>query len=285
MGRYDQRQEKIVANNDIWGRLIADQTDHKTDTFGYHQSNQNLQFGKNIGANKDNSTAGVTLGFGFQSANYKDKNRAFTKAGENTGNSKTSQYHLGAYYSQQNADNQYVDLQTQITSSTTKFNDVNDTSAKQSGLGLAVSAEVGKSFALGDSGFEITPQAQFIYQNTSYKAFNDSVSSVGKQTAESLRVRAGASLKPNNAAAAPGQLNWSTSLNVWQEVLDTPTRTVAGNEVKSNSSQKPWLELGLGLSQKLNEASSLNAQVNLQNSLSGTQKTGASIHLAYQLKW
>ena len=70
-----------------------------------------------------------------------------------------------------------------------------DTSAKQSGLGVAVSAEVGNCFALGDSGFEITPQAQFIYQNTSYKAFNDSVSSVGKQTAESLRVRAGASLK------------------------------------------------------------------------------------------
>jgi outer membrane autotransporter protein len=291
VGTLEQRQASINNTGDIWGRVIADKSSHKTSTFGYEQSSQTLQFGKDIidikSGTGNQTKAGVTVGLGQQSSSYSDQVRAFTSTAINTGASETTEFALGAYYTQRNEVNPYMDLQAHIIGSRTQFNDVYDGSAKQTGLGVALSAELGKDIALGNTGLDITPQAQAVYQNYSYNDFNDATSDVAKQSAQSFRVRAGITLKASKAKLAANDSNtsWSASLNVLQEVLDNPSRTVAGNVVNADNQQKPWLELGVGVNHQLNEASNLTAQISHKRSISGDQKSGNSVNVAYRLKW
>jgi outer membrane autotransporter protein len=291
VGTLEQRQASINNTGDVWGRVIADKSSKKTSTFDYEQSSQTLQFGKDIIDTKsgagNQTKAGVTVGLGQQSNSYSDQIRAFTSTGINTGASETTEFALGAYYTQRNEVNPYMDLQAHIIGSRTEFNDVYDGSAKQTGLGVALSAELGKDIALGNTGLDITPQAQAVYQNHSYSGFNDATSDVAKQNAESLRVRAGVTLKASKAklAANDSKTSWSASVNVLQEVLDNPSRTVAGNVVSADNQQKPWLEVGVGLNHQLNEASSLTAQISHKRSISGNQQSGNAVNVAYRLKW
>jgi outer membrane autotransporter protein len=276
--------------------LISDKSSHKTSTFGYKQSSQTLQFGKDIidtattQQDQANQTkAGVTVGLGMQSSDYSDQIRALTSTGIFTGTSDTTAFALGAYYTQRNEANPYMDLQAHLIASRTQFKDIYDGSAKQTGLGVALSAELGKDIALASTSLNITPQAQAIYQNHSFSGFNDATSDVAKQTAESLRVRAGITLQSNKAKMKSNDktsaTHWNASLNLWQEVLDNPNRTIAGNLVSSDNSQKPWLELGLGVNHTINETSSLNAQISHKRSMSGNQHNGNAVNLAYRVKW
>jgi outer membrane autotransporter protein len=178
-----------------------------------------------------------------------------------------------------------MDLQAQLISSQNKFKDVYNGSAKQTGLGLALSAELGKEVAMGATDLTLTPQAQFIYQNFNYGSFNDNVSYVSKQSAESLRLRAGLTLQSNKAKTIASKTNWNASLNLWQELLDGPTRNIGGTDVNANNTQKSWAELGVGVQHQLNEASQLNAQISVQKSISGNQRTGNAINVSYRLKW
>ena len=150
-------------------------------------------------------------------------------------------------------------------------------------MGLALSAEIGKAIILSTSGLELSPQVQFIFQSTSYDGFTDNVSSISKQTAESLRVRAGVTLQSNKAKAS--KTNWNTSLNLWQELIENPSRVISGAVVTPEQTSKPWLELGLGVNHQLSESSSLSTQISIQNSLSGNQRRANAFNLSYRLKW
>jgi outer membrane autotransporter protein len=108
---------------------------------------------------------------------------------------------------------------------------------------------------------------------------------VSKQSAESLRLRAGLTLQSNKAKTIASKTNWNASLNLWQELLDGPTRNIGGTDVNANNTQKSWAELGVGVQHQLNEASQLNAQISVQKSISGNQRTGNAINVSYRLKW
>ena len=104
-----------------------------------------------------------------------------------------------------------------------------------------------------------------------------------EQNAESLKVRAGITLKSNKAkmASNDSNTNWSASLNVFQDVLDHPCRKISGNEVNPDQIQKPWLELGIGVNHQLDQATSLTAQIAHKRIIAGDQKSGNSVNLAY----
>lgn len=288
IGQLQHRQAHIAQDGNLWGRLIANQSSHKTSTFGYEQASQTLQFGKDIyDQNSKNSQtkAGITASIGQQSVDYYDQVRAKMQTGIYTGQSSSNDIMLGAYYTSRNEVNPYMDLQAQLISSQNKFKDVYNGTAKQTGLGVALSAELGKEVAMGSTDLTLTPQAQFIYQNFNYGSFKDDVSNVAKQSAESLRLRAGVTLQSNKTKTIANKTNWNASLNVWQELLDGPTRKIGGSEVTSNSTQKAWAELGVGIQYQLNEANQLNAQIGVQKSISGNQRTGNTINVSYRFKW
>lgn len=287
IGTYEQRQAKLDVNSDIWGRVNTLQTSSNSSSFSYDHTSHNIQFGKvihNHSVDQElNSETGITAAIGQQNADYFDAKRQFTSSGKLTGQSSTSSFSLGAYYTQTKKDKPYLDFQAYLSNHNSQLKDVNNNKAKQKGLGLALSAEIGKAIILSTSGLELSPQVQFIFQSTSYDGFTDNVSSISKQTAESLRVRAGVTLQSNKAKAS--KTNWSTSLNLWQELIENPSRVISGAVVTPEQTSKPWLELGLGVNHQLSESSSLSTQISIQNSLSGNQRRANAFNLSYRLKW
>ena len=292
VGSLEHRQSINLEHFNIWGRTFNNQTHNQSSTFEHDQSDQTLQFGKNtmrsdteIEGTRTQVNAGITVNIGQQVADYFDTQRAFTRTGNVTGQSYTNNYGLGVYYTRRNEVNPYIDLQAIVISNRTEFIDIYDISAKQNGLGVALSAEMGKIIGLGTSEFGFTPQAQIIYQAMTYDGFDDSISVVGQQEAQSMRARLGVAFHSNKKTSVPSKTDWSASLNLWQELIVSPTRMIAGQVISPENNSKPWLELGIGVSHQLDEDSSFNAQVCYKHSVTGKQYSGNAINISYNLGW
>jgi outer membrane autotransporter protein len=285
--------------NEIWGVVQSNQAKLYSTTLAYQQNGQIIQFGKDIFNTGDNTNPnpttekfGITVGIGQLSTDYFDKSRSHTNTGEFSGVSQSTASALGAYYQYANSHQGYIDLQSQLISRTTQFTDIYEGKAQQKSLGMVLSAELGKAIAVNtfNTDFEISPQAQFIYQTNINNAFTDDFSEVEKQTVQSLRARAGISIKSNlfkNASLNKRVSNsyWNASLNLWQEVLNNPNRSISNNVLITETAKKPWLELGIGLHHSLTDTSNLAAQINFKQSISGKQQSGKSVNIAYELKW
>ena len=289
---YEQRQPHLSRSNDIWGRIVANQAKHQNTQFSYQQANQSIQFGKDISfsenVNKPDTETqrfGINASLGEQTTDYFDKNRAFTDFGTFTGVSSTNTYMLGTYYSQVNEKKQYFDLQAQLIANSTRFTDVYTGQANQKGKGMALSAEVGQEYDWLNSNWAITPQAQIIYQNINYQGFADAISEVTKQNAESLRMRLGLGFKSSTSGAKNNSTRWNASAHIWQELLNNPSRTIAGTALSVANQQKPWAELAVGIEHDLNETSQLSAQISRQQDLAGSQKMGDAITFNFKMKW
>lgn len=289
-----QRQNANTKVDGNWARAVTDKSSLKTNTFGYAQTQQVFQFGKDlwsqntqVGGQKHINLAGATFAIGQQTADYTDKQRGFTQSGYSTGSSDSKIYGLGGYYYIQGQNNQYLDIQGQVTASNTSFSDVNQVSARQKGLGVATSIEMGQNNAYSLAGLDITPQAQVIYQNIKSSGFKDSVSDVSKQTAESLRLRLGVQIKSLQKVNSDqtSSLSWNATVNLWQEIFDGPTRTVAGTLAQTHSSNNTWAEMGFGFKHKISDLSEWGANLSHHQSLNNNQKTGNSVHLTYRMKW
>lgn len=296
---YKRDSNNSNKTNGIWGVAQSNQAKLNSSTLAYQQSGQIIQFGKDLYNTVDNTNSnsmaekfGITVGVGQLSSDYYDKSRSLTNTGEFSGVSQSTASAVGAYYQYSKSNQGYIDLQSQLISRTTQFTDIYDGKAKQKSLGMVLSAELGKAILTNalNTDFEISPQAQFIYQKNINNAFTDNFSEVAKQSVQSLRARAGVSVKSNllkNTSVNNSISNsyWNASLNLWQEVLNNPNRNISNSILVTETAKKPWLELGLGIHHSITDASNLAAQISFKQSISGKQQSGKSINIAYELKW
>jgi outer membrane autotransporter protein len=212
-----------------------------------------------------------------------------------TGKINSTQLSAGGYYTRYAEDASYLDLVGQISSIENKFSDIYNIAATQKGIGLALSVEIGKPFALGDgqSRWFLEPQAQLSYQHNSYKAFSDSVSNISALTSDSLRARVGARLfwreadaKTNSAVKNAQGSDFYLTANLVTDLIQPSSQTIGGTTVSEDMNSNPWLELGVGGQLALSESTKLYGNVNYQRSLSSAKtRSGASGNVGVRISW
>ncbi|QVQ28403.1 autotransporter outer membrane beta-barrel domain-containing protein [Achromobacter deleyi] len=137
-----------------------------------------------------------------------------TRQSSFAGRSRQLAYSLGGYYTVLDGKGGYLDLVTQASRYSVKTNAATaDLELNTSGWGGLASAEIGKSFAIGEdtSNLRVEPQAQLIYQRIKYSASSDAVSSVDLPGVNSLTGRLGLRFsKTWESEAAKASTAWAT---------------------------------------------------------------------------
>ena len=289
--KYDQRVFSETKNGNTWTRAGTDNFSPQENTaFGYTQNSHFIQVGKDVYEKVNNNktiSIGVTGALAEQKTKFYDKSRAPTAYGSATGNASNTTFTAGAYYTLVQVNEQYLDVQTHLVNSKTQLEAVDAAKATQNGNGFLVSGEAGKSFPIMQTGYMATPQAQLVYQQMQYGSINDGKTLAAKQTADSLRARAGVNLSKAVAkdAATKNDVLWNTSVNYWTELKDSNLRSINGQELATGHQQNDWLELSFGLSKIFINSSILNAQITYKEALKGNSDGGLGFQVSYRINW
>ncbi len=137
-----------------------------------------------------------------------------TRETVNAGRSEQSAYSLGGYYTLLDGKGGYLDLVAQVSRYDVKANSAGaEGQLNTTGWGGLISAEAGKSFAVGDeaNNLRLEPQAQVIYQRIKFSAAQDNASAVAFPGVNSLTGRLGMRLsKTWDGDSAKASTAWAT---------------------------------------------------------------------------
>lgn len=287
MGRLHQRvgEQNTVQSKDghrqTWVRLNGEQVEvDGARQFGLKQTQTYFQLGKdlnvsvgNAGGAETRAHTGVTLGVAHTSMSSRNWLRSLAQ-GTTTGSMKGEMATVGAYHTRYDDQGGYLDLVGQLQFAHNKYNDIRGITATQRGTGVALSAEVGREYGLGDSDWAIQPQGQLSYSLMRYRAFADTVSRVGAISSESLRGRVGFRLNQKSFSAtragytAPNEGVYFT-VNLVHEFMKPKAITVAQTRISETFDSPTWFELGVGGQIKLRK------DVFLHGGLQALQSTGS----------
>ena len=291
--RCDQYQKAKDANKKIypfWGRLNADYLKLQGDNrYGVNSSTGFAQFGADVNVSqnaKDLSRrhTGVMFSYGWGSQSFYDQNRAvngFVSPDKFTGKSNTDMLSLGGYSTWYADNGSYVDLVGQVSWLHNKYSSHTGVGASQQGWGVGLSAEVGRPWQIGQSAWQIEPQAQLSYQMVRLNDIDDGVYRVNGMNNDALRGRIGARLAWNDRYK--NQLRTKTfylTANILHDLTGASSSVnVASNRASadnagtnySESYGKTWGEVGVGGQWAFNKATYLFADVRYQRSLDGNK--------------
>ena len=232
----------------------------------------------NVSRNADDQSrrhTGVMFSYGWGSNNFYDNGRAvngYISPDKYTGKSSTDMLSLGGYSTWYANNGTYVDLVGQLSALHNKFSSRDGTGASQNGWGVGLSAEVGRPWRIGDSAWQIEPQAQLSYQTVRLNGFYDGIRQVDGMNNDALRARLGGRLAWNGRYA--DQLRTKTfylTANVLHDLSGSNPSVNVGRDTISESFGKTWGEVGAGAQWAFNKATYLFVDVRYQRSLDGNQ--------------
>lgn len=291
--RCDQYQSAKNANNKIypvWGRLNADYLKLQGDNrYGMKSSTGFAQFGADVNVSRNEQDlsrrhTGVMFSYGWGSHDFYDQNRAvngLVSGDKYTGKSSTDMLSLGGYTTWYADNGSYVDLVGQASWLRNKYSSRTGVSASQSGWGLGVSAEVGRPWQLGDSHWQIEPQAQLSYQMVRLNDIDDGTYRVTGMNNDALRGRIGARLAWNDRYQDKKRTKtFYVTANLLRDLTGgsssvnmTSNRAAADNPSTrySESYGRTWGELGVGTQWAFNKSTYMFVDVRYQRSLDGSK--------------
>lgn len=278
--------------NGVWGRIGGQSLDaNAASRFSADERTFFAQFGKDWTLNRDtnggSTHAGATVTFGSTSASFNDNFRSITGQLSNaTGTVETQAQSLGGYWTRYLPDGMYFDGVGQLTHYHNRYGDVFGDSASQNGFGAGVSGEVGKPFALGDSGAAIEPQVQLLYQYLHLNGFDDSISPVGANSTNGMRGRVGFRVFKANLSndAKTSSLTPWLSADVLHDFF-APGQTNIGGAVLDNQLSRTWYELGAGLAGSFGKHSTLYANVRYARNIGGDYRRTVFGQAGYRYNW
>lgn len=287
--RCDQYQSAKDANKKIyplWGRLNADYLKLQGDNrYGMKSSTGFAQFGSDVNVSKnakDESRrhTGVMFSYGWGSNTFYDQNRSvngFISPDKFTGKSSTDMLSLGGYSTWYADNGSYVDLVGQVSYLHNKYSSRTGVSATQNGWGLGASVEMGRPWQLGDSRWQIEPQAQLSYQMVRLNDIDDGTYRVTGMNNDALRGRIGARLAWNDRYKDQKRTKtFYVTANLLRDLTGgdssanvTSNQASAGNPSTSygESYGKTWGELGVGTQWAFNKSTYMFVDVRYQRSL------------------
>ena len=195
--------------------------------------------------------AGVYIALGQVAGDVKNFN------GITAGHDQLQNYTLGGYWTHLSTSGWYTDLVLQGTGYNIKASSTRMAPLKTEGRGVGASVEGGYPIALRN-GWVFVPQAQLVYQTTSFNDASDAASSVYFDNANSLAGRVGAEAKKNWAlggdTSQPRMMSTWLRVDLWREFManpgvafSTPTTPVSFH----SNLQGSWVGLRAGLSSQL----------------------------------
>ena len=289
--------EKSQANNQIWGRIIGKHIalDGKK-RLNLSADLAGFQFGHDFDiSSSKNGGKRLTGGYvGYTHANSKfyDKYRAENGVvldDKYTGKAKTENLHVGVTHTRYSEDGSYIDFVGQLSWMQNKYNSF-DSKAKNHGLGVALSGEVGRPFVLskektnnGDS-WIIEPQAQLIYQYLGLNSFTDDMRSVHQDKQHNLRSRIGVRFAYNNLTDHEKVRTLYFTTNVWHNFRNTSASNIGEDNVTEKLA-KTWGEVGLGAQFATSSNTHIYADARYEQSLSGTKHQGYKGSIGIKYSW
>jgi outer membrane autotransporter protein len=177
---------------------------------------------------------------------------------------------IGAYWTHYGATGGYLDGVVQVNllsaSGISDYGARLDTTA----LGFAASLEAGYPFALGE-GWEIEPQGQLIYQSLGVNSGRDAFSSVSFDADDALTARLGLRLQ-YSTTVGDTLLQPYAKANLWHGFGGRDSTSFAQTSF-DRAFGDTALELGAGLSAKINDTVSLFGHVDHRWSLAGQERS------------
>lgn len=289
--------EKSQANSQIWGRIIGKHIalDGKK-RLNLSANLAGFQFGHDFDiSSSENGGKRLTGGYvGYTHANSKfyDEYRAENGVvidDKYTGKAKTENLHVGVTHTRYSEDGSYIDFVGQLSWMQNKYNSF-DSKAKNHGLGVALSGEVGRPFVLskektnnGDS-WIIEPQAQLIYQYLGLNSFTDGMRSVHQDKQHNLRSRIGVRFAYNNLTDHEKVRTLYFTTNVWHNFRNTSASNIGEDNVTEKLA-KTWGEVGLGAQFATSSNTHIYADARYEQSLSGTKHQGYKGSIGIKYSW
>ena len=289
--------EKSQANSQIWGRIIGKHIalDGKK-RLNLSANLAGFQFGHDFDiSSSENGGKRLTGGYvGYTHANSKfyDEYRAENGVvidDKYTGKAKTENLHVGVTHTRYSEDGSYIDFVGQLSWMQNKYNSL-DSKAKNHGLGVALSGEVGRPFVLskektnnGDS-WIIEPQAQLIYQYLGLNSFTDDIRSVHQDKQHNLRSRIGVRFAYNNLTDHEKVRTLYFTTNVWHNFRNTSASNIGEDNVTEKLA-KTWGEVGLGAQFATSSNTHIYADARYEQSLSGTKHQGYKGSIGIKYSW
>ncbi|MDH0093063.1 autotransporter outer membrane beta-barrel domain-containing protein [Achromobacter mucicolens] len=198
----------------------------------------------------------------------------------NAGRSDQSAYSLGGYYTLLDGKGGYLDLVTQVSRYDVKANSAAGAGPlTTTGWGGLISAEAGKSFAVGDeaSNLRLEPQAQVIYQRIKFSDSQDVASAVAFPGVNSLTGRLGMRLSktwdddPAKVSTAWATVNLLTTAGHSSSRYATATQ---GDITFKNKLGGPRVGLALGYDSLVGGNTFLNVQAGTEQGI-GSRKSSS----------
>jgi outer membrane autotransporter protein len=278
--QYQQFKDKDQKKYPVWGRLNGEYLKLQGDNrFALRSKSGFVQFGVDIdnqvnlqdGSRRHN---GAMLTYGWGSTDYFDRDRVqngVVVSDKYTGKAETDMLSLGGYSTWYAKNGTYLDLVGNLSWLHNKYRSRDGLSASQNGYGLGLSAEVGRPWRIGESQWQIEPQAQLSYQRIHLNSFNDGVRNVGGQSMDGLRGRIGARLAWNAQGDELRTKSFYLTANLLHDFKGSNASATMGRETVQESYGRTWGEVGLGAQTALSKATYLYGDVRYQRSLDGNK--------------
>ncbi|PTX10524.1 hypothetical protein DBL07_01865 [Achromobacter mucicolens] len=207
----------------------------------------------------------------------------------NAGRSDQSAYSLGGYYTLLDGKGGYLDLVTQVSRYDSKANSAaGEGQLNTTGWGDLISAEAGKSFAVGDeaSNLRLEPQAQVIYQRIKFSASQDNASAVELPGVNSLTGRLGMRLsKTWDGDSAKASTAWAT-VNLLTTAGHSSSRyatATQGDITFKNKLGGPRAGLTLGYDSLLGGNTFLNVQAGTEQGIGSRKSSNYNLNAGIKI--
>ncbi len=285
------------AKDQTWTRLLGSRLDSDgKERFNFETKMGGFQIGHDFAVHRNDKgghrLTGGYLAYTRATTDFFDRYRAVNGSispDHYSGKGTTDAVSLGLSNTYYAANGSYFDLVGQLSWLRNKYQDRDSASVKQNGWGAALSAEVGRPFALGShadnqGGWLIEPQAQLVYQYVGLKDFNDGIRQVSQDKQHSLRGRLGARLAYNGPSRSLRTNTFYAVANVWHDFIQ-PHGVDIGEDNVREKRNATWGEVGFGAQLPVSRNAYVYGDARYQHNFGSTSRHGYRGSVGFKYTW
>ena len=287
------------ANGQTWGRLIGSnlEVDGKH-RLGFETKSYGFQFGHDFAISRTDEgghrLTGAYVSYNHANTTFKDefsRENGELLADKTAGKGKSDAWSLGVTHTRYSPFGAYLDLVGQASLYHNKYEPRKYNNVSQNGMGVVLSAEVGKPYALshrqpGEAGWMIEPQAQLIYQMVNLNDFNNGTRHVDQGVQHGLRGRIGARLAYNEQAEKDVYRTdtFYAVANIWHDFVKPSAVKLAGNKIREEHAST-WAEVGIGMQLPIRKQTYIYGDARYERELGGTKLEGYRGTVGLKYTW
>lgn len=287
------------ANGQTWGRILGNylEVDGKH-RLGFETKSYGFQFGHDFAISRTNEgghrLTGAYVSYNRANTTFKDefsRENGVLLADKTAGKGKSDAWSLGITHTRYSPFGAYLDLVGQASFYRNKYEPRKYNNVSQNGVGVTLSAEVGKPYALnhhkpGESGWLIEPQAQLIYQMVDLKGFNDGTRQVNQNIQHGLRGRIGARLAYNTQADKDvyRTKTFYAVANIWSDFVKPSQIKLADNRLSENYAST-WAEIGVGFQLPVRKQTYIYGDTRYEREIGGAKRDGYRGTIGIKYTW